>query len=129
MDAFWKRLKSVSDRRKVADRRSHNQTRPYNRRMRPDRRLNNILVEWIPFGEIALQPAVRESLTRHRSTKRLPAVCKNYPSVVNIFTNTFDRTKDLRKVDDRRVREHKLPYDRRMRPDRRLNNIVVEWNY
>jgi len=129
MNAFLKRLGSGSDRRDGAERRIDNQARPYNRRMQPDRRLNNILAEWIPFDEIALHPVVRESLTNHRGAKRQTPSFKKYPSVGNIFKHAFDRTKDLRKAGDRRVREQKPPYDRRVRPDRRLNNIVVEWFY
>jgi hypothetical protein len=127
MNVFRKNLRFNADGRNVADRRINEQKRSQNRRTRPDRRLNNILVEWIPFGEIALHPAIRESMMNHRSKTRMTLSRKNYQSVLNIFKNKFDRSMDLRKVGDRRIHEEKLPYDRRVRPDRRLNNIVVEW--
>lgn len=34
---------------------------------------------------------------------------------------------DRRKIPDRRTQELKLSYDRRVRPDRRLGNIIAEW--
>ena len=45
----------MRERRKVQDRRAYNskqdQAFPYNRRVRPCRRLNNISVKWYPFDE------------------------------------------------------------------------------
>jgi hypothetical protein len=121
------KLSHTTDRRKIAERRAREQKRPYNLRMRPDRRLNNISVEWIPFSEIAMRPTIRESLSNHRSTNQATLTHINFQSVVNIFKNKFNASGDLRKGGDRRIYEQKPPYDRRVRPDRRLNNILVEW--
>jgi hypothetical protein len=127
MDVVVKRLKLNADRRNVAERRIREQKRPNNLRVRPDRRLNNIMVEWIPCGEIAWHPAVRESLVSQRKKKRMALQRNTYQAVLNIFKNKYVNTRDLRSVGDRRVHEQKLSFDRRVRPDRRLGNILVEW--
>ncbi len=53
----------MKDRRKKTDRRNCGKERDRNdkcnRRMSPDRRLNNIRVEWIPFNRIHLHPKTR----------------------------------------------------------------------
>ncbi len=48
----------VGDKRFIPHRRTKNQLLNYNRRIRVDRRLNNILVEWVPNSEIVLQPSL-----------------------------------------------------------------------
>jgi hypothetical protein len=53
---------NIRDKRKVTDRRIQIHSMPYNRRVRPDRRLNNISVEWIPLAEDKLHPAMRKLL-------------------------------------------------------------------
>ena len=46
----------VGDKREILDRRIKNQPLSCHRRVRPDRRLNNIYVEWIPNNEIVFHP-------------------------------------------------------------------------
>ena len=130
--AFTNTSNSTVDQRKGADRRTETQKRPYDRRTRPDRRLNNISAEWIPFTEVTSHPTIREALnSRTNKTKSAETHKKEQwhikQSVLNIFKNKFSASVDLRKVSDRRTQNQKRPYDRRTRPDRRLNNISVEW--
>jgi len=58
----------VKERRKSRDRRTYDQTRDRtgkcNRRTSPDRRLNNISVEWIPINHIHLHPLTRLAFNR-----------------------------------------------------------------
>jgi hypothetical protein len=55
---------NMQERRETADRRGgiKNQGRcaKSNRRIAPDRRLNNIVVEWIPFNHLHLHPQTRQ---------------------------------------------------------------------
>jgi hypothetical protein len=67
---FKKRLSARVGRRKITDRRTQEQKLPYDHRVRPDRRLNNISVEWIPISEVTLHPALRESLRSNRNKKK-----------------------------------------------------------
>ncbi|MCG6900135.1 MAG: hypothetical protein LJE75_09050 [Gammaproteobacteria bacterium] len=58
----------MNDRRKTAERRGNNlqQDRRYkcNQRVQPDRRLNNIKVEWIAINHINIHPATRLVFSR-----------------------------------------------------------------
>ena len=58
----------MKERRKTTDRRANDyrQDSQYrcNRRIRPDRRLNNIVIEWIPMEHILLHPATRLVFSR-----------------------------------------------------------------
>lgn len=66
MGFFRNKSGGAVDRRKIAERRTREQKLPYNHRIRPDRRLNNISVEWIPISEIDMHPALREALNGNR---------------------------------------------------------------
>ena len=59
----------MRERREKIDRRAndHQQDRLFkcNRRIRPDRRLNNIAIEWIPMEHIMLHPATRLVFSRN----------------------------------------------------------------
>mgnify|MGYP001827572694 CR=1 FL=1 len=59
----------VGDKRVILDRRIHNQPLTYNRRVRPDRRLNNILVEWVPNYEVVLHPPLFKAYMKTKSGK------------------------------------------------------------
>lgn len=58
----------MTERRKQPDRRnfeSHNDARPRcQRRVSPDRRLNSISVEWIPFSNVHSHPDARFVFSR-----------------------------------------------------------------
>jgi hypothetical protein len=58
----------MDDRRKTIERRANDlkQDRQFkcSRRTQPDRRLNNIKVEWIPVSHINLQPTTRLVFSR-----------------------------------------------------------------
>ncbi len=58
----------MKDRRKTAERRANDQQLgaqfKYDKRSRPDRRLNNIRVEWIPISHIKIHPATRLIFSR-----------------------------------------------------------------
>jgi len=62
------RTKPVTERRKSADRRAYDRqkdrTGKYNRRTSPDRRINNILVEWIPLNHVHVHPHTRSAFGR-----------------------------------------------------------------
>jgi hypothetical protein len=126
-----------SDVRRVSDRRRREQIWLNDRRVRPDRRLNNIAVEWIPFADVKLHPIVNDALVSHRIKKRVSVTCDenrqgnerrgSEQSIMGIFQNTRYPMLDLRKGRDRRTHDQKQPYDRRSQPDRRLNQISVEW--
>jgi hypothetical protein len=57
----------MKDRRQLTDRRSYNtkqeQAYPNNRRRFPDRRLNNILAEWVPINRVHTHPATGSVFT------------------------------------------------------------------
>jgi len=59
---------NMRERRKDTDRRANDcrQDQLYrcNRRIRPDRRLNNIVTEWIPMEHILLHPTTRLIFSR-----------------------------------------------------------------
>jgi len=67
---FKKRLSASVGRRKITDRRIQEQKLPYDHRVRPDRRLNNISVEWIPISEVTLHPTLCEALSRIRNKNK-----------------------------------------------------------
>lgn len=52
-----------TDRRKVVDRRTVMQSVLFDRRRLADRRLSNILVEWIPLGDVVLHPTLIDALS------------------------------------------------------------------
>jgi hypothetical protein len=59
----------VGDRRFITDRRINSQPFNSNRRFRPDRRLNNLLVEWIPSNEVVLHPHLFKAYMRSNTKK------------------------------------------------------------
>ena len=59
----------VGDKREILDRRITNEPLSYNRRVRPDRRLNNIYVEWIPNYEIVLHPPLFKAFMKGSKRK------------------------------------------------------------
>ena len=113
--------------RKVTERRIRQQKWRHDRRARPDRRLNNISVEWIPFSEVSTRPAIRESLSRPKDRERSSHIPKCEPLLAGPFENQWSPLVDRRNVDDRRTRQQVRSCNRRVQPDRRLNNIFVEW--
>ena len=125
------RIKSKLDinvnRREITDRRTKEHKRPYDRRVCPERRLSNISVEWIPFSEVALRPDIRKSLCIPKKSNQSSGTQRCEPLSTGPFENQWSPTVDRRNVTDRRTRQEKLAYNRRVRPDRRLNNISVEW--
>jgi hypothetical protein len=58
----------MNDRRKTIERRANDQQQDRlfkcNRRAQPDRRLNNIKVEWIPINHINIHPVTRLVFSR-----------------------------------------------------------------
>jgi hypothetical protein len=66
------RMKTMKDRREKTDRRfsgkEHDRADKCNRRNSPDRRLNNIQVEWIPFNHVHLHPQTRELFSRTKNS-------------------------------------------------------------
>lgn len=137
MESDNSKLGGRADLRKVTDRRTCEQSWPHDRRVQPDRRLNNISVEWVPFREVKSHPIIRDALSSHRNKRKATGTggkeqleneqWENEPSMVNIFQNNWSPLIDLRNVPDRRTRDQKQPYDRRVQPDRRLSHISVEW--
>ena len=121
------RLGGAMEQRKVTERRTRQQKWRHDRRARPDRRLNNISVEWIPFSEASWRPAIRESLSRpgHRDQPSKTPRCE--PLFAGPFENQWSPLVDRRTITDRRARQDNRTYSRRVQPDRRLNNIFVEW--
>jgi hypothetical protein len=113
--------------RNVTDRRTRQQKRHNDRRVRPDRRLNNISVEWIPFSEVYLRPAIRKSLCRTKSRDQSCGSPRRNPLTAAPYENQWSPMVDRRNVTDRRTRQESRPYTRRIQPDRRLNSIFVEW--
>jgi len=124
---FKRALSANVDQRNTTDRRIHEQKWRHDRRVRPDRRLNNIDVEWIPFSEVASHSTIREALRCRNNKNQAKGTPRNEQSVVCIFSNKSAGTVDLRKVTDRRTQQQMRPYNRRVHPDRRLSNISVEW--
>ena len=59
----------VGDRRFIPDRRSTNKPSIYNRRVRPDRRLNSIIVDWVPNNEVLLQPSLFKAYMKAKTRK------------------------------------------------------------
>ena len=137
-----------SDSRRIKDRRRHNLVWEKERRVRPDRRLNNISVEWIPFGEVYSHPSTRDAFCSiNRNVKTEVQSChmdvrekepikaawrekKRWPisgSEANIFKRNQSVRVEQRKGTERRRHKIKLPYDRRIRADRRISKISVEW--
>jgi hypothetical protein len=132
----------------MPDRRRQARGYPKDRRVRADRRLNDISVEWIPFDEVHSHPSTRDAFSRisrkDRKAAPVPARdarvkglsrqsrCEKEPSPrrswrIDIFQRTQTTAVEQRKITDRRTKNLKLQYNRRVRPDRRLNNICVEW--
>jgi len=137
-----------SDQRKITDRRRQELTWPNERRLRPDRRLNNISVEWIPFNEVYFHPITRDAFCSIRTKSKRAGQLRGKdtrekePSGqtrceeqrlpikswgINIFKRTQKANIEQRTISDRRTKDIKPPYNRRVRPDRRLNNISHEW--
>ena len=148
MYSFDKKLGTSEDRRRIADRRRQALVCPKDRRFRADRRLNNIAVEWIPFDEVHSHPSTREAfcrisrknkmatplrakdtrehgLSRQASREKEPSPVRSWR--INIFKRTQRTDVDQRTIADRRTKNIMQPFNRRVRPDRRLNNISVEW--
>jgi hypothetical protein len=53
-------MATIKDRRKISDRRSKNLPVVNENRIRPDRRLNNILADWLSDNIVPLNPALRK---------------------------------------------------------------------
>ena len=118
--------------RKSKERRIREQKWRHDRRVRPDRRLNSILVEWIPFSEFASLTTVRKApgspnKLNHNNKSKCKETSPHDQSLVCIFSHKLANTVDLRKGPDRRTKQQTRPYNRRVHPDRRLSNISVEW--
>jgi hypothetical protein len=122
------RLGDAMEQRKVTERRARQQKWRHDRRARPDRRLNNISVEWIPFSEVSMRPAIRESLSRPGNRRNQPSKTPRCePLLAGPFENQWSPLVDRRTTTDRRTRQDNRSCSRRAQPDRRLNNIFVEW--
>lgn len=131
MNYFHKFVGPSADRR-IADRRRQECSWPNERRGRPDRRLNNIAVELIPFNEVYLHPKTRDAFCNIRRKDRKAVQLRENDTRLKFFEmNIFRRNQranvEQRTITDRRTKNIKQSYDRRVRPDRRLNNISVEW--
>ena len=135
MSIYRKSSGPSSDQRKVTDRRRQALAWPNERRLRPDRRLNSISVEWIPFNEVSVHPITRNAFANNRTMSkkegqlrgnntREKEPTKSWAS--NIFKRNQKADVEERTITDRRTKNIKQPFDRRVRPDRRLNNISVE---
>jgi hypothetical protein len=124
---FKRALSADVDQRNTTDRRIHEQKWRHDRRVRPDRRLNNIMVEWIPFSEITSHPTIREALRCRRNRNQSKGKPRCEPLAMGPFENQWSPIVDRRNITDRRTRQQEPPYNHRVRPDRRLNNISVEW--
>jgi hypothetical protein len=128
MAMFDSKSGTTVDLRKVPERRTQELKWRHDRRVRPDRRLNNISVEWIPFGEVSSHPAIREALCcRNNRNQAKEAPRKKEPPLAGIYENQWSPLVNRRIVADRRTRQQGRPYNLRKTPDRRLNNIFVEW--
>jgi hypothetical protein len=127
MGMFKSKSGAIADLRKVTERRTREQKWRHDRRVHPDRRLNNISVEWIPFSAVTLRPTIREALFCRKNKNQAQGTSRKEQSLVCIFRNKLAGIVDLRKGTDRRTQQQMRPYNRRVHPDRRLNNISVEW--
>ena len=138
MNIFDKKLVTSGDLRKIADRRRQALAWPNERRLRPDRRLNNISVEWVPFDEVNTHPITRDAFCSiSRKNKKVVQLRENDTGQkeraqikswgLNIFKRTQRTDVEERTKTDRRTKNIKQSFNRRVRPDRRLNNICVEW--
>ena len=137
-----------ADRRKITDRRRLGLAWQNDRRLRPDRRLNNISVEWISHDEIKSHPNTWDAFCsiNRKSTNAVQLHDKGreqkepsgqtrygkqraHPSSweLNIFKRTQRMDVEQRAITDRRTKNLNQPFERRVRPDRRLNNISLEW--
>lgn len=54
-------MNSIVDRRKLTDRRISDQPVSTELRLSPDRRLDNILVEWLPGDAVTLHPSLNKA--------------------------------------------------------------------
>ena len=127
MGIFKCKSSADSDLRKVTERRTREQKWRHDRRVRPDRRLNNISVEWIPFSAVTSNPSIREALSCRKNKNQAKCTPRRERSLMCIFSNKLAGTVDMRKITDRRTQQQMRPYNRRVHPDRRLSNISVEW--
>jgi hypothetical protein len=148
-NAYFQAASSMkSNRRRTTDRRRETISWPNGRRVRPDRRLNNISVEWIPFNEVYSHPITRDAFCnirkegkqvgplrerdrRQQAPSRQTQRDKQRSPIkspgINIFKRTQPADVEQRAIHDRRTKNTKPLYDRRVRPDRRLSNFLVEW--
>lgn len=124
---FKRALSANVDQRTTTDRRIHEQKWRHDRRVRPDRRLNNIAVEWIPFSEVTSHPTIREALSCRRKRNQAKGTPRCKPLSMGPIENQWSPIVDRRNITDRRTRQQEPSYNRRVHPDRRLNNISVEW--
>jgi hypothetical protein len=122
-----KRKSGPADLRKGTERRTREQKWRHDRRVRPDRRLNNITVETIPFRKFTAIPTIRRAACGGNDKNHSKGTPRNEQSVVCTFKNKSGPNVELRKVAERRAQEQFRPFNRRVHPDRRLNNISVEW--
>ena len=132
MRIYKKASGTRSNRRKTTDRRREIIWWPKDRRVRPDRRVNNISVEWIPFDEVNSHPMTKDAFcSASRKDKAAVRLCDKGMRLKSHEMNIFKRNQkaivEERAMADRRTKDIKVPYNRRVRPDRRLNNISVEW--
>jgi hypothetical protein len=148
VNSFDKKLETSRDLRRIADRRRQALEWSNERRFRPDRRLNNISVEWIPFNEVNTHPStrgafgsvnrkgkkavqLREKDTGQKEPSRQTRCEKERAQIKSWGFNIFKRTQradvEERTITDRRTKNIKQPFNRRVRADRRLNNISLEW--
>jgi len=135
MSIYRKSSGPSSDQRKVTDRRRQALAWPNERRLRPDRRLNSISVEWIPFNEVSVHPITRNAFGNARTMSKKEGQLRGNNTrekepkkswASNIFKRNQKADVEERTITDRRTKNIKQPFDRRVRPDRRLNNISVE---
>jgi len=110
--------------------------------------LKNILVEWIPFNAVNTHPStrgafcsinkkgkkavqLREKDTGQKEPSRQTRCEKERAQIKSWRFNIFKRTQradvEERTITDRRTKNIKQPFNRRVRADRRLNNISLEW--
>ena len=127
MSIFKSKSGSNVDLRKITERRTLEQKWRHDRRVQPDRRLNNILVERISFSKANFNPAIRKLSCSDDNKDQAKGTPRNEQSLVCVFKNKSSSKVDLRKVAERRSQQQLRPFNRRVHPDRRLNNISVEW--
>jgi hypothetical protein len=135
MSIYRKSSGPSSDQRKVTDRRRQLLAWSNERRLRPDRRLNSISVEWIPFNEVYFHPITRDAFGNTRTMGNKSGQLRGNNTrekeptkswAINIFKRNQKADVEERTITDRRTKNIKQPFNRRVRPDRRLNNISVE---